>query len=53
MGPESHVEFPISAKCKNLVYGHPLAENLKIFLLETTKPIELLLCRKDHRVVLY
>jgi hypothetical protein len=30
-----------------------LAEILKIFLLETTKPIELWLCRNDHWVVLY
>jgi hypothetical protein len=30
-----------------------LAEILKIFLSETTKPIELLLCRNDHWVVLY
>jgi hypothetical protein len=30
-----------------------LAEILKSFLSETTKPIELLLCRNDHWVVLY
>ena len=30
-----------------------LVEILKIFLLETTKPIELWLCRNDHWVVLY
>jgi hypothetical protein len=24
MGPGSHVEFPISAKNKNLVYDHPM-----------------------------
>jgi hypothetical protein len=51
MGPGSHVGFPISAKNKNLVYDHPmnisakfgsnLFEILKIFSLETTKPIEL------------
>jgi hypothetical protein len=54
MGPGSHVGFPISAKNKNLVYDHPMnisakfGSNLfcgfrkkKIFLLETTKPIEL------------
>jgi hypothetical protein len=29
------------------------AEILKIFLLETTKPIELWVCRNDHWVVLY
>jgi hypothetical protein len=49
MGPGSHVGFPISAKDKNLVYDHPVnisakfgsVEILKIFSLETTKPIEL------------
>jgi hypothetical protein len=30
-----------------------LAEILKVFLSETTKPIELWLCRNDHWVVLY
>jgi hypothetical protein len=30
-----------------------LVEILKIFLLETTKPIELWLCRNDHWVILY
>ena len=30
-----------------------LLEILKIFLLETIKPIELWLCRNDHWVVLY
>jgi hypothetical protein len=30
-----------------------LVENLKIFLLETTKPIEYWLCRNYHWVVLY
>jgi hypothetical protein len=30
-----------------------LVEILKIFLLETTKPIELWLCRNDHWVGLY
>jgi hypothetical protein len=29
-----------------------LAEILKIFLSETTKPIELLLCRNDHWTIL-
>jgi hypothetical protein len=45
MGPGSHVGFPISAKNKNLVYDHPMDISakfvLKIFLSETTKPIEL------------
>jgi hypothetical protein len=52
MGPGSYVGFPISAKNINRVYDHPmnisakfgsnlLVEILKIFLLETTKPIEL------------
>jgi hypothetical protein len=30
-----------------------MVEILKIFLLETTKPIELWLCRNDHWMVLY
>jgi hypothetical protein len=48
MGPGTHVGFPISTKNSNLVYDHPMnisakfgVEILKIFLLETTKPIEL------------
>jgi hypothetical protein len=44
MGPGSHVGFPISAKNTNLVYDHPMNISAKfdsIFLLETTKPIEL------------
>jgi hypothetical protein len=54
MGPGSHVGFLISAKNKKLVYEHPMnisakfgsnlfsfTEILKIFLSETTKPIEL------------
>jgi hypothetical protein len=54
MGPGSHVGFPISAKNQILVYDHPMNISakfgsnlfcgfriLKIFLLETTKPIEL------------
>jgi hypothetical protein len=66
MGPGSHVGFPISAKNTNPVYDHPMNisakfgsnlvcgfrkkdENVK----ETTKPIELWLCRNDHWVVLY
>jgi hypothetical protein len=63
MGPGSHVGFPISTKNKNLVYDHPMNVSAKfdsnlfgcfrkkdenVFLLETTKPNELWLCRNDH-----
>ena len=39
----------MAARAHNVFW---LAEILKIFLLETTKPIELWLCRNDHWVVL-
>jgi hypothetical protein len=56
-----HLEFPISkrfadrksnmaARAHNVFW---LVEIFKIFLLETTKPIELWLCRNDHWAVLY
>ena len=40
----------MAASAHNVLW---LVEILKIFLLETTKPIELWLCRNDHWVVLY
>ena len=40
----------MAARAHNVFW---LVEILKIFLLETTKPIELWLCRNDHWVVLY
>ena len=44
------LKFNMATKVHNVF---SLAEILKIFLSETTKPIELLLCRNDHWVVLY
>jgi hypothetical protein len=55
-------EILIGKRFTSLVQDHPmiipaksfwLVEILKIFLLETTKPNELWLCRNDHWVVLY
>ena len=40
----------MAARAHNLFW---LVEILKILLLETTKPIELWLCRNDHWVILY
>jgi hypothetical protein len=40
----------MAARAHNVFW---LVEIFKIFLLETTKPIELWLCRNDHWVVLY
>ena len=40
----------MAARAHNVFW---LVEILKIFLLETTKPIELWLCRNVHWVVLY
>ena len=40
----------MAARAHNVFW---LVEILKIFLLETTKSIELWLCRNDHWVVLY
>ena len=44
------LKFNMAARVHNVF---SLADILKIFLSETTKPIELLLCRIDHWVVLY
>ena len=40
----------MAARAHNVFW---LVEIFKIFLLETTKPIELWLCRNDHWVILY
>jgi hypothetical protein len=40
----------MAARAHNVFW---LVKILEIFLLETTKPIELWLCRNDHWVVLY
>jgi hypothetical protein len=40
----------LAARANNMFW---LVETLKIFLSETTKPIELWLCRNDHWVVMY
>ena len=40
----------MAARAHNVFW---LVKILKIFLFETTKPIELWLCRNDHWVVLY
>ena len=44
------LKFNMAAMVHNVF---SLAEILKIFLSETTKPIELWLCRNDHWGVLY
>jgi hypothetical protein len=43
-------KFNMTARANNMFW---LVETLKIFLSETTKPIELWLCRNDHWVVMY
>ena len=48
--PRNFRGMHMAARAHNVFW---LVEILKIFVLETTKPIELWLCRNDHWVVLY